>query len=550
MGSLQARLQTSQLAETAIAVIAKLRLLSQEGLRKMVQGKADYQAAPHLNSKDGDSGVELGKKESKSLSSFTHTTSGLTGLLVLPASSVSIMTKILTSWIWLVGSVWNVLRPTIFLKYARGQHKNYALHRTTWLNGLRGLAAVSVVFSHARTYVSYPWPCEWGRGWTSANPRLLELPIIRLFYGGPIGLFFVISGYAISYRALRMAGNGEFHKVYDTVVSQLFRRGIRLYIPCAVIALWSVFAHHLELFFGPDIKIDARAETLGSTIRWWSNGMIYGMNPFQPNFKNPWQNPLAEINMAFWTIPIEYRGSLLVFGLLLLLARVPRSRRLTFMVSYALYLVYIGQWDYFLFVSGMMCCELHNMNTDRPIHLALTETDVRTQPESPSPKRKAWHTIALFACLYVMSQPEIEDGNGDAPFYDTLDYWSPESWKSNRFWPCMASVAFLYLVEFTGITKAFFESTVMQYLGEISFSMYLLHPSFLTIIARRFHSMVFGWTAGLGGFWIKEILCQTTLAIMFLPILFWAADISTRHIDYASVMAGKWCENKFYGYKR
>ena len=95
-------------------------------------------------------------------------------------------------------------------------------HRTSYLDGLRGVAALFVVFAHYEaTYFPSLNPA-WHAGDASVvegaqavtpnkNNNLLQLPIIRAIYTGPfmVAIFFVISGHVLSQKALGKSPDGS-----------------------------------------------------------------------------------------------------------------------------------------------------------------------------------------------------------------------------------------------------------------------------------------------------------------------------------------------------
>lgn len=106
-------------------------------------------------------------------------------------------------------SVLIALLPSFFLPLI-GRSTPRKLHPTSHLDGLRGYAALFVVFDHVKGswypryglldigYGSTPDPKE--------NSLFLQLPIIRLLHNGEgmVAIFFVVSGYALSYKALKL----------------------------------------------------------------------------------------------------------------------------------------------------------------------------------------------------------------------------------------------------------------------------------------------------------------------------------------------------------
>lgn len=63
------------------------------------------------------------------------------------------------------------------------------------------------------------------KGW------FIRLPIIRILISGPalVAIFFVVSGYAISHKALKLSHKGRYADVGISLFSSVFRRHTRLF---------------------------------------------------------------------------------------------------------------------------------------------------------------------------------------------------------------------------------------------------------------------------------------------------------------------------------
>lgn len=124
-------------------------------------------------------------------------------------------------------------------RLAREHIRPAKLSPTAYLDGMRGLAALFVYFCHY-FYQAFTIAESWGAGTTNYHP--LKLPIIRLFYQGPaaVCVFFVISGYALSYRPLKLIRSRQMSEFANCMSSMMFRRGIRLFLPTAISTLMVV----------------------------------------------------------------------------------------------------------------------------------------------------------------------------------------------------------------------------------------------------------------------------------------------------------------------
>ncbi|KAL2415393.1 hypothetical protein ABEF91_005293 [Exophiala dermatitidis] len=218
------------------------------------------------------------------------------------------------------------------------------LHPTAYLDALRGYAAVCVFIYHA-----FHLPNIW----------FLQLPIIRVFFDGGSGMvaiFFVISGYVLSYRMLQMIRNKQAARLHDCLASSTFRRFIRLYGSTGVATL---------------------VAAIMVTLRWY---IPYGMNPQPTVWAQMWDwfldfavtcNPFADIQGwvhdgvfrtryldQMWTIPIEYRGSIILFVFCAASSKLSTMSRWIFLwivvaLAYWWRAVYVAEFLFGMFVADL-----------------------------------------------------------------------------------------------------------------------------------------------------------------------------------------------------
>jgi hypothetical protein len=123
---------------------------------------------------------------------------------------------------------------TLFGWDAAAPHRSAA---TSWLDGLRGVAAVQVFFFHF-----FGRHTQWGHSWgsTPEDKYIHQLVIFRPIWAGGSGAvstFFVISGYAITYKCLNLIRQRDYEEIFKSLSSSFFRRGFRLFLPLLLLAI-------------------------------------------------------------------------------------------------------------------------------------------------------------------------------------------------------------------------------------------------------------------------------------------------------------------------
>jgi peptidoglycan/LPS O-acetylase OafA/YrhL len=113
------------------------------------------------------------------------------------------------------------------------KHVRDKIRPTDFLDGMRGYAAFAVYCCHF-FLPTHPQAHMGYGGNNGVNDYWLpQLPIIWLIYSGKlcVCLFFVISGFSISWRPLELVRKGSYKSLFDAMVSATFHRPLRLYLP-------------------------------------------------------------------------------------------------------------------------------------------------------------------------------------------------------------------------------------------------------------------------------------------------------------------------------
>ncbi|KAF1991712.1 putative acyltransferase [Aulographum hederae CBS 113979] len=443
-----------------------------------------------------------------------------------------------------------VLLPSFVQNRINGEHhRPDKLFATSYLDGMRGLAAFCVFLCHF-SYNCYIITYGWGLDKPEDGPNhyLLQLPIIRLFYSGPpmVCIFFVISGYALSLKPLKQMRAKQFEGLFTTLSSSTFRRGLRLFLPTTAstfmiliflrMGLYEYTREHANnvLLLRSHIEHHpTRFNTFDEQIRHWVWNMF--------DFIHVWEwkdfGGSTGYDLHLWTIPAEFRCSMMLFGTLIGLARVKTWIRQTILVMLMYWVCRSDRWDMVLFYAGMFIAE---------IDLIPTTTE-KKPPQSPGGGKQqsramkyTWFFLAFIALL-LMSQPD--DFSEITPGWKTLVSFVPVWYTSKyRFYQSIGSILFIVCCSNQPMLQKPFIHPAVQYLGKISYAIYIMHG----MVIHLFGYLVEPWAWRITG---SEPGWQyntgfVLAGIFVVPVTVWAADLFWRAVDTPCVKFAKWFETK------
>ncbi|KAJ6444567.1 acyltransferase [Purpureocillium lavendulum] len=416
---------------------------------------------------------------------------------------------------------------------------------TAYLDGLRGFAALLVYWHHHELWVRNPYIFENAFGY-DGNFYFATLPFVRTFFTGghySVTVFFVLSGYVLSIKPLSLIEKGDFAGLTDHLGSAIFRRFFRLYLPLIAVVL--IYATTWQLF---GYWVDTGTVPQGS---WLSE-----MWAFYLEFKNfsfifkeggePWMTYHRHI----WSIPVEMRGSMIVFASVLALSRCTRKARLWCLVGLIFYFMYIADGYYgSMFLAGTLLCYLD----------MLAKTDHLPAIFERLSKYKMfifYHMLAI--SVYLGGCPSF---NNDMDMFAKSRGWyllsllKPQAvFNYKWFYLFWAGTLLVAAVPRINWLRSFFETRPCQYLGRISYALYLVHGPVLWTVGNRMY-MAVGWhtekqlehipqwanwwklpQVGPQGLEPAFLLPQLVL----MPLTLCLADFVTRSIDKPSVRFAAW----------
>lgn len=441
------------------------------------------------------------------------------------------------------------LTPSFLQHLVGGQApESTRLHAIAALDGVRGWACLLVFNFHF--LFTYTWKVAVGWGFAGENFGILHLPIIHLLISGHImvAIFFVLSGYVLSYKPLKLIRSRSYDQVFTTLASSTFRRGLRLYIP-SIVGICLVFLAVRAGVYNYSVLVVNQGETIQGTneqhppmIKSFRK-QFWDLYLTVVNLINPWDWALYynNYNPHLWTIPVEFRSSIVLFVTILATSRLACAIRMSLVGCLIWFCMRWGRWDVVHFLFGMLMAEVDL------IHGIWERASTPPSDEKPSDHQntrllspKYWLALFIFG-LYLGSSPNT--GYKWTPFYMWIGKLTPRTYpEPHRFPQTLGAVCIVFSINRSKDIQRLFTNSLSQYLGKISFAFYIVHGPIL-------HSLGYSLMPNIWSYVGKETDFQYCLGfaigwLICLPISIWAGDVYWRAIDIPSVKFARWLEDK------
>ena len=424
---------------------------------------------------------------------------------------------------------------------------------TAWLDGLRGISSCLVVAFHFHLrflmglHLEAPYGSVLLPKKTVAND-IWRLPLFRFFVSAghaQVSIFFVLSGFVLSWKSIELIRTGQSERLLASLSSTVLRRWFRLYLPCFAVGLfafWKVRMH---------VDVPLGIEVYPSIIRqFWDYIMACEAfaRPLLRDRSHP--NWLHKYSWIMWTIPLEFEGSLMVFILLLGMARAQnytnRMLLLGFLVSYSCLL---GYWTYWLFATGMMIAD----------YVKEAGGFDQLSKQATTASNLFWEVILLLG-IWMAGVPTPSPKFYDRPGYQFLDNVTPSAYREiedgARFWWSLAGILMFFSGCHLKHIQRICETSLSQYLGRLSYMLYLTHSE----IPIRIGSVFRDWFSDTWGtkFYDEDFKVDLYKFTVFPGIILFCVSwiicgisaIIVAHwcevlVDRPSILVSKWIETRF-----
>lgn len=368
-----------------------------------------------------------------------------------------------------------------------------SISRQGHLDSLRGIAALIVVIVH---YIAafYPYTI-----YGSQEEYLQHSVWENLFFSPPFGLvvsghfavclFFILSGYVLSYRYLGEPKQG--HKILTSIIKRPIRLGGLVWL--------TMICGALMWYFGLFLNV---AVSNISNSKPWFNELWAGDFSFYKFIVDISTSSFARsyiYNVPLWTIQIELYGSIMVYIFVLVLGRF----KYRFLVSIFL-IIYFKDNLYQGFWIGLFIADIMKNRTS----------------QSPIKFKNRYSCLLLILFIYFSSYPNYVSQEF---LKGTIYAFLPDDRKFDGGYPMLSALLIFILAISNSRFKECLNLPFLQFLGRISYGMYAVHILVIGSLSS--------WLFLVLNSYLGYSLSFLVVLLSGLPLITLIAYLATRYID-------------------
>ncbi|KAF2200799.1 hypothetical protein GQ43DRAFT_60887 [Delitschia confertaspora ATCC 74209] len=337
-----------------------------------------------------------------------------------------------------------------------------------WIDGLRGVASLTVVVGHLCTSFA-PWLHSPAPDAKTA-PHIMQLPFLRLCVGGrsAVALFFLITGYVNAIGPIGRARAGNTDAAFTGIARSALARSGRLVLPTMIATLFSWFLANTNAY-----HMTKHVDSTWIRQGWHRQEPTMWMalkTLFRAQIET-WTVGWDDYDGTQWTLHLFLEGSMLVYMTMLATILVtPKARMLIFGFLY----IYFWQAGEGLAVAalkglnimvGMFVAELHNHYKDKATSLLPTPIPV----------------LLILTGMFCAGFPQ--DGFNNTGWSSVMAKimrgMTAKDTDIRRYWDSIGASLILIGIFFSRNARRVLTSPIFNFLGRVSFPVYLLHNSLI-----------------------------------------------------------------------
>jgi peptidoglycan/LPS O-acetylase OafA/YrhL len=380
-------------------------------------------------------------------------------------------------------------------------------NKIAYLDGLRGVAALLVLFHHFflvfyTSYFNWDPGASHLHGWEIAFGKSVFSVLLNGNFC--VSVFFVLSGFVLSRKYFNDNKIGH-------LVSAAQRRFVRLYLPVAFTLILAYLLLRAHLYFNVPVSKLTHSE-------WWFSGMWIIDHPAKKLLHCLFFDTMFEGDSTFdtsmWSMTIEVYYSFVVFSFLALTHLVRNRGMLLFAMLIFCFFTYNANLAPFIFGIALNYAEGHkNRRTKGTLMPCI-----------------------IFLSVGLVLGSYSSNGATEGTIFSAISSDSGKLLATTWFHAIGALLLVLAFV-WSHRLQRFISSRLFVFLGYISFSIYLLHP----LVIGSFGSYLFAHIYGpLGYNTSVSIVLAATLGVCF--VLSW---LMTRYIDEKGTDLSKYLYTRY-----
>lgn len=373
------------------------------------------------------------------------------------------------------------------------------MRKILYLEGIRGIAALIVVVAHFLQYFYFRLFNDDNSTMHNSYETWFSETPLNIFYNGnfAVTIFFVLSGYVLS---LKFFKEKNLNIIYEMVIKRYFR----LLIPVAVSVIITYIVIKLNAIHYYDIVEYTKAKANDAFVIEHNFLELLKYITVDVFFLNE-----DHYNPALWTMYYELIGSFIVFATLPLVIKLTNFYMKTIfyliimLIAAALFSPYIT-----LFLMGMWLCDLD-----------IDNTLIKNWNYS-------WVNLSILViALYFGSYPYV-DTSGTV--YEVLSIL-PGAFLITH----IIGAFLLVLVAIRSkLMQKLFSNKIFEFLGKISFSLYLIH----FVVIYSLSSYLFKVFIGLGLSYNFSFILMFIISITLILIV---SYVMYKYVDRFAVKISK-----------
>lgn len=235
----------------------------------------------------------------------------------------------------------------------------------------------------------------------------------------------------------------------------------------------------------------------------------------------------------------RFRSSLVLYLTQAGLAHLKSRVRMVILVFLIIWVHQMGRWEMILFYGGFLCADLgaHRSSTS----ISVLPTDGPSIRQRSSMLKPVIYVVVFILGVYLGCQPQKSAGK--TPGWVTLVSMIPDHiGNPKRYWPGWGAIMLVWSTSCYKPLQRLFDNRLSQYLGKISFSLYIVHGAVTHVIGYPLMNILDG-LVGRDSALNKAVgFGVGSGATLFFTV--WFADLFTTAVDEPSVRFARWVEEK------